>query len=104
MTTSSRLTRAEGAHDDVAHPRRPGLTGLTTSIADPSDHSSEATTSGSRAGDPFNRREQGASGLVHRRARGGGRGEKYCFFIQFFLHFSIFQLLQCNLLEVPLEE
>ena len=60
---------AEGAHDDVAHPRGPGLTSLTASIADPSAHSSEATASGSRAGDPFNRREQGASGLVHGRAR-----------------------------------
>ena len=59
----------KGAHDDVAHPRGPGLTGLSTSIADPSAHSSEATTGGSRASDPFDRREQGASGLVHRGAR-----------------------------------
>ena len=65
--TADRSTK--GAHNDVSHPRRPGLTGLTTTIADPSTTSSEATTSGSRAGDPFNRREQGTSGLVHRGAR-----------------------------------
>ena len=70
MATSSRLAGAlRGAHNDVSHPRRPSLTGLTTAIADPSSTSSEATTSGSRASDPFNRREQGASGLVHRGAR-----------------------------------
>ena len=61
--------RANGAHNDVAHPGRPGLTGLTTPIANPSSHSPEATTSGSRAGDPFNRREQRARSLIHSRAR-----------------------------------
>ena len=70
MTTSSRLAGApRGAHDDVTHSRGPGLTGLSTSIADPSAHSSETTTGGSRASDSLNRREQGASGLVHRGAR-----------------------------------
>ena len=49
--------------------RGPGLTGLSASIADPSAHSSEGTTGGSRAGDSFDRREQGAGGLVHRGAR-----------------------------------
>ena len=59
----------ERAHDDVTHSGGPGLTGLPASIADPSAHSYEATTGGSRAGDSFDRREQEACGLVHRGAR-----------------------------------
>ena len=47
----------------------PGLTGLPAPIADPGAHSSETTAGGSRASDPFDRREQGASGLIHRGAR-----------------------------------
>ena len=59
----------ERAHDDVTHSGGPGLTSLPTSIADPSAHSSEATTGGSRAGDSFDRGEQGAGSLIHRGAR-----------------------------------
>ena len=59
----------ERAHDDVTHSGGPGLTGSPTPIADPSAHSSEATTGGSRAGDSFDRREQRAGGLIHRVAR-----------------------------------
>ena len=57
------------AHDDVAHSGGPGLTGLPAPIADPGAHSSEATAGGSRASDSFDRREQGACGLVHCGAR-----------------------------------
>ena len=70
MTTSSLLEGApRGPMMTSTHSGRPGLTGLPTPIADPSAHSSEATTGGSRAGDSFNRREQGAGGLIHRGAR-----------------------------------
>ena len=57
------------AHDDVTHFGGPGLTGLPAPIADPGAHSSETTAGGSRASNPFDRREQGASGLIHRGAR-----------------------------------
>ena len=57
------------SHDHVLATGGGGLTGLSTSIADPSTHSSETTTGGSRASDSLDRREQGASGLVHRGAR-----------------------------------
>ena len=69
MVASAADWRTKGAHDDVITSGRPGLAGLTTTVAGPSSNSSEATASGSRAGDPFNRCEQRASGLVHGRAR-----------------------------------
>ena len=55
----------------MTSPTRGGLalTGLPAPIADPGAHSSEATAGGSRASDSFDRREQGASGLVHSGAR-----------------------------------
>ena len=62
--------RAKGAHDGVAHPGRPSLAGMTTTVADP-----ELPTllrppqAGAVQVDPFNRREQRASGLIHRGAR-----------------------------------
>ena len=59
----------ERAHDNITHSGVPGLTSLPTSVADPSTHSSEATTGGSRAGDSFDRGEQGAGSLIHRGAR-----------------------------------
>ena len=70
MTTSSRLAGAPRG-PMMTSPTRggPGLTGLPAPIADPGAHSSEATAGGSRASDPFDRREQGASGLVHCGAR-----------------------------------
>ena len=57
------------AHNDVTHSGGPGLTGLPTSIADPSAHSSEATTGGSHASDSFDRGKQRAGSLIHRGAR-----------------------------------